>query len=300
MILITGATGHLGKATINSLLQKGVKPASLAVLVRDENKAAEFKERGVTIKLGDYDNYNSLVNAFKGVDKLFFVSGTDVVNRLRQHKNVVKAAKEAGVRYIVYTSFASNNETEASAIALVAESHLKTENWIKESGISYTILKNAIYMDMLPMFMGEHVLQTGVITQPAGDGKSAYASRNDMAEVAANILTSGGHDGKAYTLAGEKSYSYGDIANILSDITGKEIKYICPTPEEFGKMLKEAGVRDQYIGVFTQFAIAKAKGEFDTPDTTLEKLLGRKPTSIEEYLKSVYSKEPASKLEAIV
>ena len=299
MILVTGATGHLGKATVDFLLQKGVTPASIAVLVRDEKKAAEFQKKGVTLTLGDYDNYNSLVNAFKGVDKLFFISASDVFNRSKQHENVVNAAKESGVSHIVYTSFSSTNETESSAIAMVAESHLKTEKWIKESGIGYTILKNGIYMDMLPVFMGDHVLQTGMITQPAGNGKSAYASRNDMAEVASNILTSPGHEGKTYTLAGEKSYSYHDIANILSKVTGKEIKYISPTPEDFGRMLKEAQVPDAYIGLFTAFSVAKAKGEFDTPDATLEKLLGKKTTTLEEYLKDVYSKQPAGHLESM-
>ena len=299
MILITGASGHLGKATVNALLKKGVKPASLSVLVRDETKVSEIKQQGVTVKIGDYNNYESLVEAFKGIDKLFFVSGSDVFNRVKQHENVVKAAKEAGVPYIVYTSFASNDETATSAIAMVAISHLKTEELIKESGISYTILKNAIYMDMLPMFMGEQVLQTGVIAQPAGNGKSAYASRNDIAEVAANILTSDEHEGEIYTLAGERSYSYGDIAGILTEITGKEIKYISPTAEEFGKMLKEAQVPDEYIGLFTAFSVAKGNNEFNTPGTTLEKLLGRKPTTMEVFLKSVYSKQPSNHLETV-
>ena len=299
MILITGASGNLGKATVHALLKKGVKPTSLSVLVRDETKVSELKLQGVTVKIGDYDNYESLVEAFKGVDKLFFVSGSDVFNRVKQHENVVKAAKQAGVPYIVYTSFASNDETETSAIAMVAISHLKTEDLIKESGISYTILKNAIYMDMLPMFMGEQVLQTGVIAQPAGNGKSAYASRNDIAEAAANILTSNGHEEETYTLAGERSYSYGDIAGILSEITGNEIKYISLTAEEFGKMLKEAHVPDEYIGLFTAFSVAKSKNEFNTPGTTLAKLLGRKPTTMEDFLKSVYNKQPSNSLETV-
>ena len=105
MILVTGSTGHFGNATINFLLEKGVNANEILALVRNEQSGDDFKKRGIGVVVGDYDNYASLVNAFKGVEKLLFISGSDVAKRLSQHENVVNAAKEAGVKHIVYTSF---------------------------------------------------------------------------------------------------------------------------------------------------------------------------------------------------
>jgi NAD(P)H dehydrogenase (quinone) len=113
MILVTGATGHFGKSTIDFLLKKGISSTNIVALVRDEEKAADLKNKGVVLRIGDYDNYTSLVNAFKGVEKLLFVSGSDIFKRGAQHQNVVTAAKEAGVQHIVYTSFQGKNETES-------------------------------------------------------------------------------------------------------------------------------------------------------------------------------------------
>ncbi len=289
MILVTGATGQFGKTTIDFLLKKDIPANNIAALVRDEAKAADLKSKGIILKTGDYNNYESLLAAFADADKLLFVSGNEIENRVSQHENVVKAAIQAGVKHVVYTSFLSANESNTSPIAMVGEAHIQTEKWLKESGLSYTILKNNIYMDMIPVFIGEKALETGIIYQPAGEGKCAYVLREEMAEIAANILTSTGHEGKIYPLTGNKAYSYGDIAKILSEITGKDIQYVSPTPEEFSKTLQEANVPAAYIGMLTGFSVAKAQGEFDIEDNTMEILLGRKPTSVTGYLKKMYA-----------
>jgi len=134
-ILVTGATGHLGGATVHELLQK-VAPSDIFVLVRDPQKSEDLKAKGVNIIKGDYNDYISLVAAFKEVDKLYFVSSSDVMNRFAQHQNVVKAAVEAGVRHIIYTSAQRKSEDGTSPIALVADAHWKTDNLIKESGLT--------------------------------------------------------------------------------------------------------------------------------------------------------------------
>lgn len=286
MILITGATGALGKATINSLLEKGHPAGNIIALVRDAGKAADLKTSGVITISGDYDNYNSLLSAMKGVEKVLLISGSDVVKRSAQHENVVKAAKESGVKHILYTSFYRENETETSPIAFVAQSHIHTENIIKSSGLAYTILRNNIYLDMLPIFLGK-VLETGVFF-PAGDAKSAFASRNDMAEATANILTGQGHENKEYNLSNTENISFQDVADMLSAITGKTISYLNPDSATYQKALAEAEVPAEYIGFFAGFAEAAKQGEFTSSYTDLEKLLGRKPTSAKEYLTSVY------------
>lgn len=288
MILITGATGNLGKATIDFLLKKGISADSIAALVRDAAKAEDLKTKGINLRIGDYDNYASLVEAFKGVDKLLLVSGTDVVNRGKQQVNAVNAAKEAGVKHIVYTSFERKNDTETSPIAFLAKSHIDTENQIKASGMVYTILRNNLYLDALPMFFGEQVLTTGIFL-PAGDTKSAFALRNDMAEAAANVLTSQEHENKEYSLSNTENISLQEIAQYLTDIAGKPINYVSPPEDVYVATLTQAGVPAEYIGMFAGFAGAIRQGEFTAEKTDLENLLGRKPTTAKAFFSVVYA-----------
>lgn len=287
-ILITGATGNLGKSVITQLL-KTIKSENLAVMVRKENDFEALKLQGLDARLGDYSDYKSLVQAFQGIDKLFFISGSEFEGRSKQHENVVKAAKETGVKHVVYTSFQRKNETKTSPISFVVADHIETEIQLKETGMKYTILKHNLYMDMLPLFVGEKVLETGLIYQPAGEGKAAFTLREDMAEVAAHILTSEGHENKAYDITADKAYSYKDIANIISKITGKTIGYSSPSVEEFNQTLTEAGVPAEYIDLFVGFSLAMSEGELDNTNSVIEELIGRKATSAEEYLKEVYS-----------
>jgi NAD(P)H dehydrogenase (quinone) len=287
-ILITGATGYYGKATVDFLLKEGVVPNKISVLVRNENKATDLREKGVNIIVADYNDYASLVNAFKGIDKLLFVSGNDLVNRNRQHENVVKAAKEADVKTIIYTSLERKNETENSPIAAIADTHLKTEKWLAESGIPYTLLKNNVYMDVIPMLIGEKILETNTIFLPAGNGRASVALRSEMAEATANILTSGGHEGKEYSITNIETYSYRDIAGIISELTGKTINYVSPSAVEYKKALETAGVPAGYIEIFAAMASAQADGEYDVVGNDLEKLLGRRPTTMKEFLKTIY------------
>lgn len=288
MILVTGATGHFGKAAINFLLQKGVPAAEIAALVRDEAKAADLKAKGIILRKGDYDDYASLVSAFTGVDKLLLISGSDIANRRTQQANAVKAAKEAEVKYILYTSFERKNETESSPIAFVAKAHIETEAAIKATGIAYTIFRNNLYTDYIPVFIGEKALETGVYW-PAGNAKLAVAAREDMAEAAANVITGNGHDGKEYIIANTEKITFNDVAEILGKIAGKPLPYISPTQQEYKAALTTAGVPEMYINMFAGFAEAIKQGEFDSNSTDLEVLLGRKPLSTAAFLQKFYA-----------
>ncbi len=288
MLLITGATGNFGKAVIDFLLKKNIPVSGIAALARDKEKAKDLKEKRIDVRLGDYDNYESLVNAFNGVDKLLFVSGSDIVNRGKQHLNVINAAKESGVKHIIYTSFERNNESESSPIAMVAKSHIDTDKNIKASGIPYTILRNGVYVDMLPTFMGDNVLDTGIFL-PAGDGKASLTSRIDLAEATANILTGSGHENKEYSLTNVTSYSFNDVAEILSEISGKKIQYTSPSKEVYKETLLKAGVPSEYVDIMAGFSEAIKRGEFLTTKTDLQNILGRKPQTLKEYLETVYS-----------
>ncbi|SEA50097.1 SDR family oxidoreductase [Pedobacter hartonius] len=290
-ILVTGATGHLGAAVTENLIKK-TNPANINVVVRDGGKAATFEAKGITAKIGDYNDYDSLVAAFRGIDKLYLVSGNDIANRTGQHENAVSAAKEAGVKHIVYTSFQHKNETETSAIAFIAASHLYTEKLIKASGITYTLLQHGLYADLIPLFAGEHLLDNKTIFLPAGEGKCAFATRKDFAEAGANVLLeeTGKFDHTTIELAGSEAISWRQIASIISEITGSEIIYVSPSLDDFSTTLTKAGVPAEYIGLFSGFSQALAQGEFEQITGDLEMVLARKPVSVAEYLQSVYGK----------
>ena len=286
MILVTGANGHFGKATVEFLLQKGIPAGSIGALVRQEAKGAELKAKGVTIITGDYNNYASLVSAFAGAEKVLLVSGTELEQRSAQQENAVKAAKAAGVQHLVYTSVERRTDNESSPLAAVLNSHFHTEKVLKASGIAYTILRNNIYTDMLSMFLGPAVLEKGVFF-PAGDGAAGFALRSDMAEAAANILAGAGHENKDYHISGA-ALSFGRIAEILSDISGKKVPYHSPDAETYIKTVVEAGVPALYAGFFAGFGEGISRGELYPDHTDLPALLGRKPAGAEQYFRQVY------------
>ncbi|WP_153796245.1 SDR family oxidoreductase [Foetidibacter luteolus] len=289
-ILVTGATGHLGKAIVEALLKK-TSSTRIHVLVRDAAKAADLIAKGVTVHEGNYDDHASLVNAFKGINKVYMVSGNELHKRIQQHYNVVDAAVEAGVKHLVYTSFQRKNETETSPIQLVAETHLKTEEKIKSSGLIYTILEHGIYADMIPIFAGAHLLENHTIYLPAGNGKTAYAVRNDQAEAGAIILLdeSGKYDNESIELAGPEAVSWGQVADIIKDITGKPIVYVAPPVDEFNAALRAAHVPDEVIGLMAAFSKAADVGEFDNVNNVMEVILGRKCITLAAYLQQVYT-----------
>lgn len=288
-IMITGATGNLGGAVLKRLLEKA-DPKSVSAIARDTSKLANYKAKGVRIFQADYNKPKTLETAFKDIETLYVVSGSEIDKRLKQHENLILAASKAGVKHIVYTSFQRKNETDSSPIAPIAEAHLETERWLKESGMSYTILKHALYLDVIPMFVGPQVIENGTIYLPAGEGKTSFASRDNMAEAAVAILTSTGHENKSYEISNVESYSYHDVAKALSKISGKEISYISPSVDEYKKTMKAAGLPDEIIGMSAMFHTGIKQGEFDLPDNTLEKLIGRKPDNLFTFLERIYSK----------
>lgn len=291
MILVTGATGQFGSKAIEHLLKKGINSSEISALVRDVEKAKSLTEKGIELRIGDYNDHDSLVNAFRGIDKLLLVSSNDrsgFENRARQHINVINAAREAQVKHIIYTSFVRKPQFEDSAIAAFQDSHVQTEKAIKESGINYTILQNGIYLEMIPVFAGDKVAETGNILFPAGEGKASYVLREELAEAAAHVLVSESHENKVYQLTNSESVSFYDIANALSVPLAKEVKYNSPGADEFEALLTKFGVPALYIGMFIMWGSALAQGTMDVEDNTLERFLGRKPTSMTQFLKNNY------------
>jgi NAD(P)H dehydrogenase (quinone) len=292
MILVTGATGHYGTKVLEHLLKKGVKAPHLAALVRDTAKGQPLHEQGVELRVGDYSDVDSLVKAFQGVDTLLLVSSSDrgaVENRTAHHVNVINAAKAAQVKQLVYTSFVTKPAFQDSAIAAFLASHAHTEQALQASGLTYTILQHGIYLEMIPLFAGTQVAETGVILFPAQEGKASWVLRAELAEAAAHVLTTPGHENKTYVLANTESISFQDIAQHLSGRLSKDIRYQSPPVEEFHAILTQGGVPEVYIGLFTMWARAVAQGMLEVEDATLASFLGRKPTTTAQFLTHVYA-----------
>lgn len=285
-ILITGATGNYGYAVIEALINKGVDKTTIYAMARDKVKVDLLKTLGVNILLGDYNDYQSMIKAFSGIHKLLFVSSGEMKNRGTQHKQVVKAAKKSGVKHILYTSQIHKTDDPKSPMKFVMKSHLVTEIAIMKSGIDYTILRNGLYLDMLPLFLGKNVLENGIFL-PAGNGKIAFTLRSEMAEVAANIITAEGHKNKIYDVAGN-GVSFLEIASMIHHFTGKNITYVRPDLDTYIKSTIASGIPKEYAKMLGGFAMAAQQGELGGINSKMEMLLERKPASVEEFLEKMY------------
>ncbi|WP_144602776.1 SDR family oxidoreductase [Algoriphagus algorifonticola] len=291
MILVTGATGQLGKLTIDFLLQKGIVANQITALSRNTEKAKELEAKGINVKIGDYDDLASLTAAFSGVEKLLLISSNEMTkSRAMQHINAINAAKECSVKHIVYTGYMRKEENPSSPLWFLVKDHIDTEKYLIESGITYTLFENGYYLDMLMDYVGQNVLDAKTIFVPAKDGKVNFVLRSDIAEGLANVLTTGGHENKSYNIGNEKAVSFSEIAQMITDITGTPIQYVSPEPQLYTKTLIENGVPEMWANVFTAFAVAFADGIMNIDTTDLTKLLSRKPTTVIEYLKNQFNK----------
>lgn len=280
-ILVTGATGGLGGAVIDSLLKiKG--PENIFALVRDEKKADLLKSSGVNVRIGDYSDRNSLLTAFKDMDKLLLISSNGQ-NALNDHANAIDAAKDAGVSHIFYTSGALNRNVDDTKLGPLYSSYVTSETLIKESGMTFTIFQNSLYSETLEFFLNKDVLETGVYF-PAGNGKASFAKREEMGEAIANVLSGDVHNDKTYKTTGNQTYSFGDIASLLGSLSGREVSYYSPDKDVFELKLREYGVNEEDIWFSSLFAEIIKNDEYDVAGDDLEQLLGRKPIDLKTYL----------------
>lgn len=266
MILVTGANGHLGNAVVDFLLKKNPY-IKIKALVRSEEKGKELKNRGVEIAIGDYLDYDSLVNAMENVDSLLLVSSSSIEDRLTQHLNVIKAAKQSDINHIVYTSVLKANPNSKFTFGI---EHVKTEEEIMNSGIDYTLMRHTYYADFLPDIFG-NFLESGVIYYSAGNAKVNFAARMDMAEANANVLLNlTKHKNKIYEITSGKAYSFSDIAEMLSQIAGKKIEYVDIPVEKLKENIVKAGMPNEVAEMMAGIAESMKVGEFDYTDPLLK------------------------------
>lgn len=285
MILVTGASGKLGSLVVEHLLGNGLKNEIVA-FTRNAGKANEYKARGIKTRIGDFDKPEGLEKAFEGIEKMLLISTLDH-SRYAQQSRVIDAAKRAGVKHIAYTGVAMR-DVESSVLKPLMKSHFDTENYLKASGLHYTFLRNSLYMEMIPLYIGNKVFDKGIYL-PAGDGKVSFALRSEMAEAAAKVLSGNGHENMTYDVTGGAGYSFRDIAGTLSELSRKEINYTDAPTEGFDELLKAAGVPGMYVTIVAGFAADIKAHQYEVVSSDLENLIGRRPATLKESLQKIYN-----------
>lgn len=272
-IAITGAAGQLGRLIIERLRTK-VPASDIVALVRTPSRATDL---GVEVREADYTRSDTLDKALAGVETLMMISGSEVGQRVAQHRNVIEAAKKAGVKRVVYTSVL---HAERSTLSLAPE-HVETEALLKASGLSITLLRNGWYTENYTASVGAAVAN-GAFIGSAGQGKIASAARADFADAAVMVLTSVGHEGKTYELAGDSAYTLAELAAEISRQTGKDIPYKDLPPADYTAALTAAGLPAPWPEALASFDVEAAKGALFDDARVLSKLIGRPTTALQD------------------
>jgi len=280
MIAITGVSGQLGRQVVEELL-KTVEARSVVAIVRTPAKVSDLAERGVQVRAGDYNDRAAMQQALAGVEKLLLVSSSEVGQRAVQHRNVIEAAKAAGVKLIAYTSLL---HADTSPLGL-AEEHVATEKMLKESGVPFVLLRNGWYTENY-LASVPAALQHGVFTGSAGAGKIASATRADYAVAAAKVLTLGSQAGKTYELAGDRGWTLAELAEEVSRQSGKTVVYQNFSEAEFKAALLGAGLPEGFAAMLANSDIGASKGGLFDDSHQLSQLIGRPTTSLEESVRS--------------
>lgn len=280
-LLVTGTSGHLGRLTVQALLARDVEPSAIVATARRTEAIKDLADLGVETRAADYDDPESLAEAFAGVDRLLLVSGSEVGSRVRQHQNAVDAAITAGVSLVGYTSILGGTGT---GLALAGE-HGATEDYLATSGVPHVLLRNGWYLENYT----EHTavpLQLGTVHGAAGDGRVSAASRQDFAEAAAVVITSADQAGKVYELAGDSGFTMREYAAALGKAAGREITYTDLPVERYAAALVSGGVPAPYAEILADSDHGIARGALEDSSHTLSALIGRPTTSLAQALAS--------------
>lgn len=279
MIAVTGATGQLGQLVIKHLLNK-VEPQQIVALVRNIEKAASLTSLGVQVRQANYSKPETLESALDGVAKLLLISSSEVGQRATQHKNVIDAAKKAGVELLAYTSLL---HADTSPLAL-AEEHVETEAYLKQAEVPHVLLRNGWYTENYLASVAPALANGGFIGC-AKDGKISSAAREDYAEAAAAVLTSEAEqNGKVYELSGDEAYTLSELSALISKKSGKAIPYINMEEADFAKALEGAGLPAPFAAVLANSDTGASQGALYDDSKTLSALIGHPTKSLEQLI----------------
>ncbi|MFH9492464.1 SDR family oxidoreductase [Streptomyces halstedii] len=279
-IVVTGATGALGRLVVEHLLAT-VPAERITAVVRDKEKAAEVAARGVEIRVADYDRPETLADAFRAGDRVLLISGSEVGRRVAQHTAVIDAAKAAGVAQLAYTGILGGPDADF----LLAAEHKETERLILASGLPHTFLRNGWYTENYTANLAP-VLAHGAVVGNAGDGRIASASRADFAAAAVAVLTGEGHLGAAYELSGDTAWSLDEYAAQVAAATGKEITYSRVPAAAHQEILVGAGVPEAFAAILVDVDEAIGRGLLAGTSGDLARLIGRPTTPLADTVAS--------------
>ncbi|MFJ3087845.1 SDR family oxidoreductase [Streptomyces sp. NPDC086838] len=275
-IVVTGATGALGRLVVEHLLTT-VPASEVAAVVRDKEKAAGLAAKGVELRIADYDRPETLAGAFRSGDRVLLISGNQVGSRVAQHTAVIDAAKAAGVAQLAYTGILGGPDADFT----LADEHRATEQLILDSGLPYTFLRNGWYTENQTENLAP-VLAHGAVVGSAGEGRIAYASRDDYAAAAAVVLTGEGHLNRAYELSGDTALSYADYAAVVAKATGKEIVHNDVPAAVHQEILTGAGLPEDFAAILVDVDQAVRRGRLAGTSGELSRLIGRPTTPVSD------------------
>lgn len=282
MIIVTGATGQLGRQVVQQLV--GRVPASMiGASARDPGKATDLEAIGVRVRQGDFTDSESLAHAFEGATQVLIVSSNAAASGgdpLVQHRHAIDAARRAGARRIVYTShMAASRSSDFPPM----KDHAATEDMLRDSGVAWTALRHGFYAGSGVMMMGD-ALETGVVATPQ-DGRVCWTAHADLAEADAILLADEGrYDGPTPPLTGAEALDFADLATLASGLLGKPVRRETLTEEQFRDGMAARGTPEGAARIAIGFYLAAREGEFATVDPTLAQMLGRPPVAMRDVI----------------
>ncbi len=285
MIVVTGATGQYGRKVVEGLLNS-ISASQVGVSVRELAKASDLAARGVRVSQGDFADPSSLAGAFDGAEQVLLVS-VNVLGEeaIRQHGNAIRAARNAGVKRILYTSHQAANPSSKVSFA---RDHAATEELLKASGIAFVSLRNGFYAQSSLYQLGG-IREAGKLTLPT-DGPVSWTFRDDLAEAAVAALTNTSLlDGITPPLTAAKTYTFADVAELASEILGRKIVHEVISDEEYRQNARRHGYPEPMVNMLVSMFHAIRDGEFNVVDPTLERVLGRRPTELKSLLEPFIS-----------
>lgn len=295
MYVVTGVGGYIGAAVAENLLKDGVPPEQIRVTSRSEATLAKWRARGVQVCQADYGDKLALLAAFRGAGHLFMVSAMEAgPSRQRQHTNAVEAAREAGVRHIVYTSFLNAEKPEVNSLELA--DHKLTEGLIQRSGMAWNFMRNNQYADAMAENQAAIAIGTGKAIGNTGAGRVGFVSRDDVAAVAAKLLQGRGEANTAYEVTGPEALDFPAVSQLIRELSGARIEDIDLSDEAMYAMWDSLGVPREATGDFSKspvpwcsdgmvsFGRMIREGRLDVVTDVVERFTGRKPRALRELM----------------